>query len=44
VQELLDELLADEAMELDELTELLMRGQGSELEMAIRSGGQNAGL
>ena len=44
MQELLDELLADEAMELDELTELLMRGQGSELEMAIRSGGQNAGL
>src|SRR3989475_2751237 len=44
VQELLDELLADEGMELDELTELLMRGQGSELEMAIRSGGQNAGL
>jgi len=28
------------AMELDELTELLMRGQGSELEMAIRSGGR----
>ena len=44
MQELLDELLADEGMELDELTELLMRGQGSELEMAIRSGSQNAGL
>ena len=28
----------------DDLTELLMRGQGSEMEMAIRSGGQNAGL
>src|SRR5256712_5212975 len=44
VQDMLDELLAEEGMELDELTELLMRGQGSELEMAIRSGGQNAGL
>src|SRR5438876_580964 len=44
VQDLLDDLMADENMELDELTELLMRGQGSEMEMAIRSGGQNAGL
>src|SRR5258708_4553092 len=44
VQDMLDELMADENMELDELTELLMRGQGSEMEMAIRSGGQNAGL
>src|SRR5438034_601069 len=31
-------------MELDELTELLMRGGGSEMEMAIRASGQNAGL
>src|SRR5262249_17830470 len=31
-------------MDLDELTELLLRGQGSEMEMAIRAGGQNAGL
>jgi uncharacterized protein len=44
VQDLLDRMLADEDMELDDLTELLMRGQGSEMEMAIRSGGQNAGL
>ncbi len=44
VQDMLDELMADEDMDLDELTELLMRGQGSEMEMAIRSGGQNAGL
>src|SRR6266566_3175614 len=44
VQDMLDELMADENMDLDELTELLMRGQGSEMEMAIRSGGQNAGL
>ena len=44
VQDMLDDLLANEDMELDDLTELLMRGQGSEMEMAIRSGGQNAGL
>jgi uncharacterized protein len=44
VQDLLDRLLAEEQMDLDDLTELLMRGEGSEMEMAIRSGGQNAGL
>jgi uncharacterized protein with von Willebrand factor type A (vWA) domain len=44
VQDLLDRLLAEEGMEIDDLTELLMRGEGSEMEMAIRSGGQNAGL
>ena len=31
-------------MELDELTELLMQGEGSEMEMAIRQEGQSAGL
>src|SRR5439155_1689150 len=31
-------------LDLDEMTELLLRGQGSEMEMAIRSGSQNAGL
>jgi uncharacterized protein with von Willebrand factor type A (vWA) domain len=44
VQELLDALLAEEGLELDELTELLLRGQGSEMEMAIRSGSRTAGL
>src|SRR5437762_6900299 len=44
VQELLDRLLAAEDMELDDLTELLMRGEGSEMEVPIRSGGQHAGL
>ena len=44
VQDLLDRMLAAEGMELDDLTELLMRGGGSELEMAIRASGQNAGL
>jgi hypothetical protein len=40
----LERLLDEEDLDLDELTELLMRGQGSEMEMAIRSGSQNAGL
>jgi len=44
VKDLLDRMLAEEGMELDDLTELLMRGGGSELEMAIRASGQNAGL
>src|SRR5437867_1327855 len=44
VQDLLERMLAEEGMELDDLTELLMRGGGSELELAIRASGQNAGL
>jgi uncharacterized protein len=44
VQDQLDQLIDQENMDLDELTELLMRGQGSEMEMAIRGGAQGAGL
>ncbi|MBI3637247.1 MAG: VWA domain-containing protein, partial [Candidatus Rokubacteria bacterium] len=44
VQELIDRLTAEEEFDLDEMTELLLRGQGAEMEMAIRAGGQNAGL
>ena len=44
VRELLDRMLAEEGLELDDLTELLLRGQGSEMEMAIRASGQGAGL
>src|SRR5205814_1867587 len=44
VQDLLERLADEEGLELDDLTELLMRGEGSEMEMAIRAGGQNAGL
>jgi uncharacterized protein len=44
VQEQLDRLVDEEGLDLDELTELLMRGQGSEMEMAIRGGAQGAGL
>jgi len=44
VQGLLDRLMQEEGLELDDLTELLMRGEGAEMEMAIRSGGRNVGL
>src|SRR5438445_1270331 len=44
VQDMLDELMADENMDLDELTELLMRGGGAEMEMAIRAGSGQVGL
>jgi uncharacterized protein with von Willebrand factor type A (vWA) domain len=44
VQGLLDQLMQEEGLELDDLTELLMRGEGAEMEMAIRSGGRNVGL
>jgi len=44
VQDTIDRMLADADLDLDELTELLMRGQGSDMEMAIRAGGQQAGL
>jgi uncharacterized protein len=44
VQDQLEQLMGEEGLDLDELTELLLRGQGSEMEMAIRTGGQSAGL
>src|SRR5206468_11551443 len=44
VQELLDRLTAEDGLEMDEMTELMLRGQGSGMEMAIRQGGQGAGL
>jgi uncharacterized protein with von Willebrand factor type A (vWA) domain len=44
VQDLLDRLVADAGLPLDELTELMLRGQGTEMEMAIRSGGRTVGL
>jgi hypothetical protein len=44
VQDQLDQLIDQDDLDLDELTELLMRGQGSEMEMAIRGGAQGAGL
>ncbi|MFQ5897909.1 MAG: VWA domain-containing protein [Candidatus Methylomirabilia bacterium] len=44
IRELLDRLLLEEGIELDELTDLIIRSGGPELEMAIRAGGRNAGL
>lgn len=44
VRELLDRLLAEDGRELDDLSELLLRGAGGEMEMAIRAGGRQAGL
>jgi hypothetical protein len=44
IQRMLDELMEQADFDLDEMTELLMRGGGSEMEMAIRAGSQNAGL
>lgn len=44
VRDLLDRLLAEEDLDLDEMSELVLRGQGSQLEMAIRASGERAGL
>lgn len=44
VQDLIDGLVDEKGLEIDELTELLLRGQGAEMEMAIREGGAHAGL
>src|SRR4029077_2127693 len=44
IQELLDRLMADDGLEMDEMSELMLRGQGSDMEMAIRQGGEGAGL
>jgi len=41
---MLDQLMAQENMEMDELTELMLRGEGSDMEMAIRGQGQGTGL
>jgi uncharacterized protein len=44
IQELLDRAMSEEALELDDMTELMLQGQGSAMEMAIRARGQGAGL
>jgi uncharacterized protein with von Willebrand factor type A (vWA) domain len=44
IQEMLDRLTSEAGMEMDELTELMLRGQGSDMEMAIRQEGQGTGL
>jgi uncharacterized protein with von Willebrand factor type A (vWA) domain len=44
IQQLLNEALADQPFDLDEMTELMLQGQGSQMEMAIRARGEGAGL
>jgi uncharacterized protein with von Willebrand factor type A (vWA) domain len=44
LRQLLDRLMAEEGLELDELTDLMLRGEGGDMEMAIREGGRTAGL
>ncbi|MBI1734734.1 MAG: VWA domain-containing protein [Candidatus Rokubacteria bacterium] len=44
IQDMLSELMDMADLDLDEMTELLLQGGGSEMEMAIRAGSQNAGL
>src|SRR4026207_354222 len=39
IQEMLGRLASEERLEMDELTELMLRGEGSDMEMAIREGG-----
>jgi uncharacterized protein with von Willebrand factor type A (vWA) domain len=41
---MLDKLMAQDGLELDEMTELMLQGEGAEMEMAIRGQGQGAGL
>src|SRR4026208_2331417 len=44
IQEMLDRLTSEAGMELDDLTELMLSGQGTDMEMAIRQEGQGTGL
>jgi len=42
--DMLDKLMAEDGLNLDEMTELMLQGEGAEMEMAIRGQGQGAGL
>jgi hypothetical protein len=44
IQELLERLMAEDGLEMDDMTDLMLRGQGTDMEMAIREGGKTAGL
>jgi uncharacterized protein with von Willebrand factor type A (vWA) domain len=44
MREMLDKLMAQDGLEMDDMTELMLRGEGAEMEMAIRGQGQGAGL
>jgi len=44
MRDMLDQLQSQDGLELDDLTDLMLRGEGADMEMAIRGQGQNAGL
>ncbi len=44
MRDMLDQLQSQDGLELDDLTDLMLRGEGADMEMAIRGKGQNAGL
>ena len=44
MREMLDKLMAEDDLNLDEMTQLMLQGEGAEMEMAIRGQGQGAGL
>jgi uncharacterized protein with von Willebrand factor type A (vWA) domain len=44
MREMLDKLMAEDGLNLDEMTGLMLQGEGAEMEMAIRGQGQGAGL
>jgi uncharacterized protein with von Willebrand factor type A (vWA) domain len=44
MREMLDKLMAQDGLEMDDMTDLMLRGEGAEMEMAIRGQGQGAGL
>jgi len=44
MREMLDRLASEDGLEMDDLTDLMLRGEGSDMEMAIRGQGQGAGL
>ncbi len=44
MRDMLDKLASEDGLEMDDLTDLMLRGEGSDMEMAIRGQGQSAGL
>ena len=44
MRELLDRLAVEDGLQMDEMTELMLRGEGADMEMAIRQGGEGTGL
>ncbi|MDP2627569.1 MAG: VWA domain-containing protein [Candidatus Rokubacteria bacterium] len=44
MRELLDRLAAEDGLQMDEMTDLMLRGAGADMEMAIRQGGEGTGI